>query len=263
MGSYWLLIYIVFFLGLIAALVYWAIHNGRSGAVAVRAPRSSRDVVQTSVHALTVKGWTTTTCTDRSATFTRQQSPGCAIAIVLFVFGIIPGLIYWAAGKRAISVSVVATDVAGHPGQSDVQVSWSRDGGARGPSLELLSMLAPGVPLQIGPTYAPNTFADQWEEASGGALSEAQLRHMQTQYQGSAQPGLAGPGLVSPGQTTPAQAAGPSCAACGAAMQAEDRFCAICGAALTEDKGAPRSCLGCGGTLRENAQFCPLCGRQT
>jgi hypothetical protein len=228
---------VLFFLAIMAALIYWAIRSGRSGAIGARVGRPPRDVVQAAIQTFTARGWTTTSRSGRNVTFTRSQSPGCGIVLVLFLFGIIPGLIYWVAAKRSLVVSVLADNVAGQPGQADVQISWNRNGGGRSPSLDFLNMIAPGAPLRVGASYAPNTLAEQWEEATDGALSGGQLRRMSTS--GPAAPPSA-PAPYLGAQATTGIASAPDspasrafCGRCGARLTAGDDFCGSCGSKVS------------------------------
>jgi hypothetical protein len=157
---------------------------------------------------------TTQTVDSPTMTFTRMQAPGCGITLVLLLFGIIPGLLYWIAAKRTLTLSVSAVPSSSSSGYSTVRMSWSRNGGGRGPSLQFKRLIAPNQPLLTAQTYTPNVLADTVEEMSGGALSAAAIRQ---EPQAVAQTALP-PGF---------------CAKCGARRTPpEAAFCGACGSAF-------------------------------
>ena len=66
---------------------------------------------------------------------------------------------------------------------------------------------------------------------------------------------------------TPAPVSAPArrqCFKCGAALEADARFCPVCGEAVSPDApvSAParRQCFKCGAVLEADARFCPVCG---
>src|SRR5581483_9016624 len=199
----------------IVGFIWWAIWQAQSGSMAFDAPKAPRDVIVDAMHHFSTHGWVTTTQTVDSPTmtFTRLQAPGCAITLVLLIFGIIPGLLYWIAAKRTLAVSISATPSSGTPGYSTVRMSWSRNGGGRGPSLAFKRLVAPNQPLLTAQSYTPNVLANTVEDVSGGALSAAAMRH-EPQAAAQALP----PGFCAKcgAQRTPPEAA--FCGACGSAF---------------------------------------------
>jgi hypothetical protein len=207
---------LLFWLAVAAGLIYWAVYNGRSGSIGTVANRSPRDVVLAAVHNFTSRGWITTTQSEQSVTFSKSQTPSCLVTFFLLIFGIIPGLLYWIAAKRTLTVSVMARPANEQSGQSGVQIAWSRNGGGRGPSLEFKQLIAPGSPITVGPSISSGTLRDHAEDLTEGALSAVQLRREEEQNPALAlAPGLAG-----------------YCPKCGAPRATDGNFCDKCGSAL-------------------------------
>lgn len=164
------------FIGLVIFFIWWSYQQGRPGVIGFEAERSSGDVVMTALQNFSRHGWTTTSQTDRSISFSRSQAPGCLITGFLLIFGLIPGLLYWIAAKRTLTVSVTAQPIAGAMPRSMVSVAWSRNGGGRGPSLEFKNLIAAQAPISIAAPPSPSLLAEQVEDFTGGALSNAELR---------------------------------------------------------------------------------------
>lgn len=206
------------FLAVMAGLIWWAIWQGQSGSMSFQSGQAPREVVVNAMHYFSTAGWMTTTQTTDSPTmtFTRLQAPGCGITLVLLLFGIIPGLLYWIAAKRTLTLSVSAAGSGMNNNESTVRVSWSRNGGGRGPSLEFKRLVAPNAPVLSARSYTPNPLASAVEEMSGGALSAVEMRREQR-------------------QTTPSVISAPAfCSICGTARTSSSAaFCASCGASFS------------------------------
>lgn len=64
--------------------------------------------------------------------------------------------------------------------------------------------------------------------------------------------------------TLPSPAAPPAaraCAACGAALRANQRFCTTCGAGAAQAPPALPTCRSCGSAVKPGVKFCTSCGR--
>jgi hypothetical protein len=167
---------ILILFGLAIGFIWWAYQQGRPGAIAFIADRPPREVVVAALQNFTLHGWTTTSQTKRTISFARTQSPGCLITGFLLLFGLIPGLLYWIAAKRTLTVSVAVQPDPGGTDRSIVSIAWSRNGGGRGPSLQFKELIASGVPIVMASPSGPSVVAEQIEDVTAGALSAAQLR---------------------------------------------------------------------------------------
>lgn len=163
-------------LGLVVLFMWWSYQQGRPGVIAFRAQRPPDQVIVAALQSFSGRGWTTTSQTSQTISFARSQAPGCLITGFLLLFGIIPGLLYWIAAKRTLTVSVTAQPEGSGASASVVNVAWSRNGGGRGPSLEFKGLIASGAPIAIASPPAPNVIAEQVEDVTGGALSSRQLQ---------------------------------------------------------------------------------------
>lgn len=145
-------------LGLIGLLVFgwlcWAmVQNSRPGALAFDVDVPSPDIILAAVHFFTTHGWSTTTQQGRTITFTKIETPSCLVAIALAIFGLIPGLLYWIAAKRALTLSVTTQPSPGSDTRSQVQLSWNRNGACRTLALDfkqLASRPSPSSGLSLG-----------------------------------------------------------------------------------------------------------------
>jgi len=164
------------FLGLVIVFIWWSYQQGRPGAIAFGADRPPQQVVVAALQSFSGHGWTTTSQTERTISFARTQSPGCLVTGFLLLFGLIPGLLYWIAAKRTLTVSVAAQPDPGGTDRSIVNIAWSRNGGGRGPSLQFKELIASGAPIAVASPRAPSVVAEQIEDVTEGALSAAQLR---------------------------------------------------------------------------------------
>jgi hypothetical protein len=215
----------IIFLVLCVLFIWWSYQQGRAGAASFKADRRPDDVVMAALQTFSQRGWTTTSQTVRSISFSKSQAPGCLITFFLLLFGIIPGLLYWIAAKRTLTVSVTAQPAGAGTG-SMVSVAWSRNGGGRGPSLEFQNLLAPGAPITVADVPSLGAIRSGIEDFTGGALSAAEVRRQSAASllpAGSA--GSGAPDIV----PTPSAA---FCPNCGAAVSAGQRFCASCGHAI-------------------------------
>ena len=186
------------FLGLVVVFIWWSYTQGRPGVIAFRAQRAPDQVVVAALQSFSGHGWTTTAQTNQTISFARSQAPGCLITGFLLLFGIIPGLLYWIAAKRTLTVSVTAQPEGSRASASMVNIAWSRNGGGRGPSLTFKELIASGAPIAIASPPAPNVIAEQVEDITGGALSGRQLR---AQPVVDAPAALPAPGCVRCGRT--------------------------------------------------------------
>lgn len=185
-------------LGLVVVFVWWSYQQGRPGVITFRARRPPDQVIVAALQSFSGRGWTTTSQTSQTISFARSQAPGCLITGFLLLFGIIPGLLYWIAAKRTLTVSVTAQPDGSSASASMVNVAWSRNGGGRGPSLEFKELIAAGAPIAIASPSAPNVIAEQVEDVTGGALSSRQL---QSQPVASPPAALPDPGCARCGRT--------------------------------------------------------------
>lgn len=149
----------------------------------------------------------------------QDQAPGCLITFFLLLFGIIPGLLYWIAAKRTLTVSVTAQPVPRSTG-AQVSVAWSRNGGGRGPSLEFQNLLAPGAQVAMVDGGSSSTLRAGIEEVTDGALSASAMRPQ------SAAAAPAAGAEVAPVATMA------FCPNCGSAVSEGHAFCPTCGKAL-------------------------------
>lgn len=231
-------LYGLIFIGLCVAFIWWSYRQGQAGAATVQTSRAPSDVVMAALHTFSQRGWATTAQSGQTISFSRTQAPGCLITAFLLLFGIIPGLLYWIAAKRTLTISVTAQP--DRSGGSAVNVAWSRNGGGRGPSLEFLNLLAPGAPLTTASVPMPGAIRSGVEEVTDGALSGAAMRQLPTQNPSGWNPSLpapaADPALV------PAPTADPPAMPGGGLA-----FCPYCG--MKQAVAGARFCGGCGRQL--------------
>lgn len=207
------------FLALCVLFIWWSYQQGRAGAATFHAGRGPDDVVIAALQTFSQRGWTTTSQTPRSISFSKTQAPGCLITFFLLLFGIIPGLLYWIAAKRTLTVSVTAQPVPRSTG-AQVSVAWSRNGGGRGPSLEFQNLLAPGAQVAMVDGGSSSTLRAGIEEVTDGALSASAMRPQ------SAAAAPAAGAEVAPVATMA------FCPNCGSAVSEGHAFCPTCGKAL-------------------------------
>lgn len=221
------------FLGLVVLFIWWSYQQGRPGAIGFNAQHPPRQVVVAALQSFSGHGWTTTSQTDQTISFARTQAPGCLITGFLLLFGIIPGLLYWIAAKRTLTVSVTAQP-GGGGSASMVNIAWSRNGGGRGPSLAFKELIASGAPIAVASPPAPSVLAEQVEDVTGGALSAAQLSRQPVSAEPMAIPGPAAQLAETPVTTPPA-----FCPSCGTRRAPETRFCGNCGSDFGGDAPTP------------------------
>lgn len=138
---------------IVLAVISLAIWLTRPGGTEFATGAAPHDVASAAIRSFTARGWGTTTQSDATVTFTRTQAPGCLIAIFLLLLGLIPGLIYCIAAKRTLSVSVASKATAA--GGSNVIVTWSRNGGGRGPGLQFKRSVPPAPMLDASARSQP------------------------------------------------------------------------------------------------------------
>lgn len=63
-------------------------------------------VIERLVGRYTVEGWTVPSQTDRSVTFYRRGQPSFIVTLLLFILGVIPGLLYLFLGGRDLTIAV-------------------------------------------------------------------------------------------------------------------------------------------------------------
>lgn len=232
------------FIALCVWFIWWSYQQGRTGAVTFQVDRAPGDVVMSALQTYTQRGWTTTSQTPQSISFSKSQAPGCLITIFLLFFGLIPGLLYWIAAKRTLTVSVSAQPT-GRAG-SLVALTWSRNGGGRGPSLEFKNLLAPGAPIAVTEVRPQGAIMSGVEDFTGGAVSGAELRRQPivTAIPAStvtSPPAVWGQPPAGPADlpAAPVVQSGPAfCPYCGTRVEAAgQRFCASCGQQIAGGQG--------------------------
>lgn len=171
MDGFWVLV----ILGIAVAMVWWAIQQGQAGNLTFEASQNPMSVIQAAIHSFSTKGWTTTSQGPNAVTFSLTQTPGCLITLFLLCFGIIPGLLYWIAAKRTLSLSITARSVSGQPERSAVQIGWNRNGGGRGPSLQFKQLIAPNAIALSSAISGPSTITGQLEDFTDGAFSAGRI----------------------------------------------------------------------------------------
>ncbi len=235
------------FIAICVAMIWWSYQQGRAGAVSFQANRAPTDVVMSAVQTFSQRGWVTTSQSPQSISFSKQQAPGCLITFFLLLFGIIPGLLFWIAAKRTLTVSVTAQP-RGQAG-SLVAVGWSRNGGGRGPSLEFKNLLAPGAPIAVAEVRPQGVLTSGVEEFTG-VVSGSELRR-QPMLQAPPEPWIASTRIAAsataaaPGSAAaPVAAARPSEAPTAPAVTSTPKFCPYCGTRI--EIAGQRFCGSCG-----------------
>lgn len=98
--------------------------SGGSGTLTVRSVRDSEEIVDAALAYFGEDGsWAVSQRSDRSATFTYVIRPSIGIAVLLFLLGLVPGIIYLLADRGTLTVTV--TSQRSRMGDSETYVSWS------------------------------------------------------------------------------------------------------------------------------------------
>ena len=216
----------LFWLAVAVVLIWWAVYQGRPGALTVDTNRSPREVMHAAVHAFSARGWTTTTQSTDAVTFTRTKRPSCLVTLFLFFFGIIPGLLYLIAAKKTLTLSVSVFAPTYEDDRNQVMVSWNRNGGGRSAGLAFQKLVAPGAPVRLG-------------QPGIGSVVSSRVRDLVADVRspkGTQQP-------ATPGQGTPIMVEPPGapvrpvsmsdfCNTCGHPRRPEATHCANCGLGL-------------------------------
>ncbi len=87
--------------------------------------RRPAEIIDAAVHYFGgVTGWTITSRTEESVTFSYQVRPGCGTALLLAILGIIPGVLYWFFARHVATTTLSGSRTGG---RTRVHVSWSHD----------------------------------------------------------------------------------------------------------------------------------------
>ncbi|MCB1000363.1 MAG: hypothetical protein R2713_12200 [Ilumatobacteraceae bacterium] len=127
-------------------------------------PAPPQHVVMTSVAQVgTARRWTTATQTDTNVAFNYHKRPNTVVVIVLLLFGIIPGVVYWMLRSKREALNVMMTASAA-PGLTTVQiVSNGYQGKSAGRAVR--------AALGVSPTAAVTTASTQALPAPRGAFA--------------------------------------------------------------------------------------------
>lgn len=99
------------------------------------------DIIERLVGHYIVNGWQVTSQTARGATFYRRSNPSILLTLVLFVFGIVPGLIYLFLGGGDLTVAVTTRR------QGDGRIEVDIVGNSRGDgSFRIAKEMLDGLP---------------------------------------------------------------------------------------------------------------------
>lgn len=178
---------ILFWVGLIVGVVWYMRNKRASFEAETQTTLPSEDAIRLAAQTYTMNGWEVTSRSGDSATFVRNVKGSCLIAVVLFLIGFVPGLIYlWFMG-RSINASVYARP--GGVSSTTVQISSSASGwGARATAERLIRDLAPPtgpksyaatpqIPMRSGSEIREDAYEElSREEEKQQRVEEAQRR---------------------------------------------------------------------------------------
>lgn len=278
---------VVLLLGLVmwGGLIWWVVSLSRPGSTTVQSGMSPREAVDAAVQNFTARGWMTTSQSGRDVSFSRQRTPGCLVTLVLLMFGILPGLLYWGlVWRRTLSVSVTARKHQSGQG-STVQLSWSRKLGGKADALGLRQI--------VSSSAAPTTTSFASSPAQQALPAEDSPRN----HAEGGPASVPGPEAADPIQS------GPSCAGCGSielTAEEKERNPVLCDSCLSgilpkkddrqqevrepfaqpraepdtadtappvpdgeslQPSSRPKFCRNCGTGLMEDDLFCGGCGK--
>lgn len=153
----------------LALLVIYLASNRRDPfTVSGQTAYSPTDAIRAVVDRYTFAGWQVTSRMDHNATFSIQRKPSCLVAILLFFFGFVPGLLYLFLAGGTMSATAYAQKR--DDGGTEVTINGSTQGfGGRTAATTALSALAP-FPATIDGVAVPPSDHDNQSDASASSV---------------------------------------------------------------------------------------------
>lgn len=107
------IILVLIYVAIIVGVIVFFVRNRQSFQVGTATTVSSTDVIQRAMQTYTMAGWQVLSHTADNASFVKHRKAGCFIAGLLFLCGIIPGIIYLILGGRSLTANVRARTTTG------------------------------------------------------------------------------------------------------------------------------------------------------